>query len=270
VDLQHQKNAANANPVACAPFETMVKAAILDRNSTADLTQQSLVYWISDGGTVATGFLHVEGLDWNASYDWDAGDIGAFNTGITGTYYLHRFSQTVPSAAIVDAFHQNIQGAGCPANATEAYCFQNGVETLPRFIYRARLGWSNGPWNLTGFMNYSSHFYSTWPVPPNVNNQCAAPQGTVGGGTNPCLITGWSNIEPSWYTFDLSFGYDTGDMPANDYLKGITVQFTVQNLMGKHSPFEYGPSTSTRNVAAYDIIRQNGGRTLGLTVLKKW
>jgi len=260
---QLQKNAANANPAACAPFETMVGYAIADRNNTADPSQKTLVYFISDGSTASTGFLRVEGVDWNASYDFDAGDLGAFNTGITATYYIHRFSQTVSGGDIIDAFHQTIQNAG-PGVA------QAGVETLPRFIYRARLGWSNGPFNVTGFLNYSSHFYSAWPVPPNVNNQCTTLHGTVGGGTNACAISGWSNIEPSFYTVDLSFGYDTGDMPANDYLKGITVQFTVQNLLGKHSPFEYGPSTSTRNVAAYDIIRQNTGRTLGLTVLKKW
>jgi iron complex outermembrane receptor protein len=255
-------NAANANPAACAPFQQMVLAAISDRNSTTNIGEQTKVYWISDGSTVGTGFLKVQGVDWNASYDWDTGDFGAWNAGITGTYYLHRLFQTVPGTPVVDAFHQTIQNAGGIAQA--------GVETLPRFIYRARLGWSNGPWNVTGFLNYFSHFYTQWPVPPNVNNQCTAPQGTVGGGTNPCAINGWSNIEPSWYTFDLSLGYDTGDTPANDYLKGITIQFTVQNLLGKHSPFEYGPSTSTRNVAAYDITKPNGGRTIGLTLLKHW
>jgi iron complex outermembrane receptor protein len=259
---QAQKNTANANPTLCAPFETMVKAALLDRNSTSDLSQQNNIYWISDGSTVSTGFLRVEGLDWNASYDFDAGDVGAFNTGITGTYYLHRFSQTVSGFPIKDLFHQDIQDAGPGVH-------QNGVETLPRLIYRARLGWSNGPYNLTGFMNYSQHFYSTWPVPPNVNNQCTTSGGTVGGGALPCAVS-WSNIEPSFYTFDLSAGYDTGDMPANDYLKGITVQLTLQNLFNRHSPFEYGPTTSTRNVAAYDITRPNGGRTIGLTLLKHW
>jgi hypothetical protein len=90
------------------------------------------------------------------------------------------------------------------------------------------------------------------------------------GGTFPCAISNWSNIEPSWYTFDLSIGYDTGDTPTNNYLKNLTIQFTIQNLMGRHSPFEYGPSTSTRNVAAYDILKPNGGRIVGLTLIKNW
>jgi hypothetical protein len=144
------------------------------------------------------------------------------------------------------------------------------VETLPRLVYRARLGWSDGPYSITGFVNHQSHYFAPWPVPPNVNLQCTVAGGTTGGGSLPCAISNWSNIEPSWYTFDLSFGYDTGDMPTNNYLKNITLQLTIQNLMGIHSPFEYGPSTSTRNIAAYDILKSDNGRIIGLTLVKSW
>jgi iron complex outermembrane recepter protein len=257
---------ANANPTTCAPFEKMVTSAILDRNSTQDLSSLPNVFWISDAGTVGTGSIKVSGLDWNASYDWDMGDLGAWNTGITGTYYLHRYSQTLTGGPIVDLFHQNIQGANGIA--------QNGVETLPRMIYRARLGWSNGPWSATGFMNYISHYYSTWPVPPNVNVACNVPGGTrqadTGAPKFPCAINNWSNIQPSWYTFDLSFGYNTGDIPANDYLKNITLQLTIQNLMNRHAAFQYGPSSSTRQNSGYDILKPNTGRVVGLTLVKNW
>jgi hypothetical protein len=84
-------------------------------------------------------------------------------------------------------------------------------------IYRARLGWSNRPYSVSGFVNNISHFFPTWPVPPNVNFQCTAAGGTTPGGSFPCAINNWSNIEPAWYTFDLSVGHNTGDMPANDY-----------------------------------------------------
>ncbi len=253
---------ANANPASCAPFEKMVTAVLSDRNASIPLSALTSVYWINDGGTVATGFLHVEGVDWNASYDFDAGDLGAWNTGITGTYYLHRFQQTVPGSPVIDLFHQNITGAGGIA--------QNGVETLPRFIYRARLGWSDGPYTATLFMNYISHYFAPWGVPSNVNFQCVTAGGNVGGGTFPCAISNYSNIEPAWYTFDLSLGYSTGDIPANEYLKNITFQLTIQNLMGKHSSFEYGPSTSTRNPSGYDILKPNTGRIIGLTLVKNW
>jgi hypothetical protein len=77
-------------------------------------------------------------------------------------------------------------------------------------------------------------------------------------------------VQPSWYTFDLSLGYDTGDTPVNNYLKNITVQLTVQNLMNRHAAEQYGPSTSTRNIAGYDILKPNTGRTVGLTLIKNW
>jgi len=240
----------------------MVKANLADRNAAIDPSNITSVYWINDGSTVGSGFLKVDGIDWSASYDWDWGDLGAWNTGITGTYYLHRYLQTLTGGPVIDTYHQDIQGAGGIA--------QNGVETLPRMRYRARLGWSNGAWSVTGFVNYDSHFYQRWPVPPNVNFQCLAAGGAVGGGTFPCAISNFHNIQPSFYTFDLSLGYDTGDTPTNNYLKNVTLQFTIKNLMGIHSPFEYGPSTSTRNAAAYDIIRSDSGRIIGFTVLKNW
>ena len=197
------------------------------------------------------------------------GDLGAWNTGITGTYYLERLYTTAAGVPPVDLFHDNIQSAGG--------ILQNGVALgttgnagTPRMIYRARLGWSDGPFNVTGFLNYQSHYFTGWPVPPNVNLQCTTSGGTVGGGTMPCAIGNWSNVEPSFYTFDLSFGYNTGDIPANDYLKHMTVQLTVQNLMDKHSSFEYGPSTSTRNYSGYDILKSNEGRVIGISLIKNW
>ncbi len=147
---------------------------------------------------------------------------------------------------------------------------QNGVESLPRMNYRARLGWSNGPWSLTGFMNYSSHFYHTQNAPPNVNFQCTTAGGTIGGGSLPCLINNYSNIEPSYYTFDLSAGYDTGDDPANDYLKHIGIQLVVQNLMGRQPAFEYRVSSNAGNAAAFDILKGLQGRTISLIVTKTW
>ena len=87
--------------------------------------------------------LKVEGIDWTASYDWDLGGLGAWDAGIVGTYYLHQLSQTFPSDPILDQFHTALQPVGGIA--------QNGVVgSGPRMRYRARLGWSNGPWSATG------------------------------------------------------------------------------------------------------------------------
>ena len=255
--------AANANPASCAPFQAMVSAILSDQNNaTAPTSAQTSIYWINDGGTVSTGFIKVQGVDWQASYDWDWGDLGAWNTGITGTYYLHRNFTTVTGGPVVDAYHQDLAPVGGLA--------QNGVETLPRMRYRARLGWSNGQWSVTGFMDYQSHYYHTQSAPPNVNLQCIATGSTISGGSMPCAINNYSNIQPSWYTFDLSIGYDTGDTPANTYLKNVGVQVVVQNVAGKHPAFQYGPSNAGRGLAAYDILKPDLGRQWTLTVTKTW
>jgi outer membrane receptor protein involved in Fe transport len=255
--------AANANPTSCAPFESMVVTALSQPQSTSDLTQVSNVYWINDSGSVNQGFLHVEGVDWNASYDVDLGDLGAWNTGIVGTYYLHRYSETVAGGTIIDQLHQNLS----PAGGVQ----QNGVETLPRMHYRARLGWSDGQFNATMFMNYDSHFYEFRSlIPPNVNLQCTSAGGTIGGGAMPCAISNFNQLQPAYYTFDLSFGYNTGDIPTNDYLKRLTIQLTIQNLMGIHPSSEYGPSSSVRNPGGYNILESDLGRVIGLTLVKNW
>ncbi|MDE2477140.1 MAG: TonB-dependent receptor plug domain-containing protein [Alphaproteobacteria bacterium] len=257
--------ADNNNPAACAPFQKMVLAAINDPAQADQLTpaDATSVYFINDSATANSGFLHVTGVDFNGSYDYDAGDLGAYNVGITGTYYLHRWLQTSSGGKIIDTLDQNIASVGGLA--------QNGVETLPRMIWRARAGWSDGPVSFTVFWNHQGHYFETHTsAPPNVNFQCTTSGGTLGGGSMPCAISNFSYIQPAFDTFDLSFGYNTGDMPANDYLKRITLQLTVNNLMGMHAPFEYGPNASTRNPSGFSLLAPDYGRVIGLTLVKNW
>jgi hypothetical protein len=65
-------------------------------------------------------------------------------------------------------------------------------------------------------------------------------------------------------------GYDTGDTPANDYLKHVGIQFIIKNLMGIHPAFQYGPSNTGRTIAAYDILKDDQGRTFAVTLTKTW
>ena len=258
----------DATPQLCAPFQAMITAALAQPTNNVPPTAQTLLFWLNDGGTINRGWQKNEGVDYNASYDYDAGDLGAFNAGITGTYYLHVNTVRIPGApgdagAVVDGYHDNLPPLG-------------GVQQLgvvsprPRSIYRTRLGWSNGPWEATVFMNYAGHFYHTQTAPPNVNNQCLASGGTVGGGTFPCAISNYNNVVPSYYTFDMSLGYDTGDQPANEYLRNVSVQLTVDNIFGRTPPFEYRISTGGGNPSAFDILKNIYGRIIGVRVTKTW
>ena len=250
-------------PTLCAPFEAMVLASFSQPTNTIPATAQTLIYWLNDGGAMNKGYQKNEGVDYTASYDWDWGDLGAFNVGITGTYYLHVFTQRFAGEPIVDGYHDNLNIVGGVA--------QSGVVSpRPRAVSRSRIGWSNGPFTVTGFMNYSGHFYHTQTAPPDVNLQCLTAGGTIGGGTFGCAINNYNNVVPSYYTFDLSMGYDTGDDPANDYLKHIGIQLTVDNLMDRTPPFEYRISVGGGNPSAFDILKSLYGRVIGVRVTKTW
>jgi outer membrane receptor protein involved in Fe transport len=256
----------NNTPSKCREFEAMVSGLLNDPQNAVPPGSLTSILWINDGAIGNFGWIKQEGIDFSASYDYDAGDLGAWNAGIAGTYYLHQYeannpTAAVPNPAVIDDFHTDAGTVGGVA--------QTGVPTSPRMRYRGRLGWTMGSWSVTGFVNYVSHYYNTQNVPPNVNLQCLAAGGTVGGGTLPCAISNYTGIEPSFYTFDLSIGYTTGTLPANDYLKNIGIQFVVQNIMNKLPPFEYQIAAGS-TPTAFDVSKNDLGRTFGLVLTKVW
>ena len=257
---------SNLLPETCEPFQEAVRGLLANPRNTVDPQARTLIYWINDGGTFNKGFLKLDGIDWSASYDWDWGDIGAFNIGITGTYYLHQKEQNVDGAEITDNFNTTNAEGG----VNEAV----GVPEDPRMRYRARIGWANGPWSLTAFMDYVGHFYHAQGAPPNVNGNFCASNGGLdaagNGGTFPCAIQGYTNILPSQYTFDLSLGYNTLDAPANEYLRNIGVQLVVQNIFDRQGSYGYRISTGGGNPCTCDITKNLGGRTISLILTKEW
>ena len=257
---------SNLLPTTCLPFQTAVQGLISHPRAQIDPQAKTLIFWINDGGVFNKGWIKMEGIDWSASYDWDWGDIGAFNVGINGTYYLHRKTQAVPGGAIVDDFHQTIN-SGLPNEA-------EGIATLPRMLYRARVGWSNGPWSLTMFMDHRGHYYHTQSAPPNVNGNFCASNGGLdangGGGTFPCAINDYTNLVNSYYTFDLSLGYNTLDMPANEYLRNIGVQLVVQNVFDTHANFLYKGAAIAGGPCTCDPLVSNIGRQISIIVTKQW
>ena len=191
----------NATPWLCAPFQEIVAAVLAHPEIEVPSNLQTLVYWINDGGVMNVGWQTTKGIDFQASYDWEWEGLGAFNAGIIGTYYLSQKSQ-VPGGLIDDFYHTTLAAL----NGVE----QVGVESRPRFKYRTRLGWSDGTWSVTGFMDYEQPLLPH-PMPRRRTSisRCITPGGTVGGAptyTNPCWITDYTNIQPSFYTFDLSLG----------------------------------------------------------------
>jgi outer membrane receptor protein involved in Fe transport len=176
---------------------------------------KAAVKWLEAGLTRNTGSEDVEGLDLNASYDWDLGDLGAWNAGIGATYVFHDFLQLLNGGPVNDIYHDS----------------QTGESRGEKLRYRARLGWSDGPYSVTAFMDYISHKYTTNTLPAA---SVLAPFPDL--VKTPDLI----NLVPAMYTFDLSFGYNTGNMPALEYLRNISVFLTVNNIFDRDPPFGYG------------------------------
>jgi hypothetical protein len=256
----------NNTPYTCPEFENMVKAVLNDPQNPVPPNVLSSVLWVNDGAIGNWGWIKLQGVDFNASYDFDAGNLGAFNAGIVGTYYLHEYQANNPSVAIpnppvTDVFHTD---AGTVGGVD-----QPGVPEMPRMRYRARLGWSDGTWSAAGFVNYVGHYFNTQNAPPNVNFQCTGAGGTVGGGTFPCAISNYTGMEPAYYTFDLSLGYNTGELPASPWLQHIGIQFVIQDIMNKLPPFEYQIASGSAP-AAFDVTESDLGRTFGIILTKTW
>ena len=243
-----------------------VESLVTHPRSQVNPVAATSVYWIGDGSVRNLGWLKIDGIDWQVSYDWDMGDIGAFNIGAQGTYYLHREGQTSPDVDITDAYHTQV---GQDSTGT----LTTGVPTIPYLIYRARLGWANGPWSLTGFMDYQSHYYHTQTAPPNVNgNKCTSSAfGAPAGGTFPCYQDNYGNgPQPPWMSFDISIGYDTGFDPANEYLQNIGLQFIIQNIFDKHTDYLYKPGTQGGPPCTCNPLRVDFGRQVSFVITKTW
>jgi len=236
--------------------------------STVSPTLATYIQFIAESGNQNIGWQSVSGVDFNASYDYDAGAYGAWNTGITGVYNIENKSQGGPGQIVSSLFTT-------PQNSTSSATDSGG-----RLKYRARLGWAddNGL-SVTGFLNFIPHFNSdTAVLPPSCfiqgNASCASfgPQFAQYTKQFPFL----SNYVPGIYTFDLSIGYDTQDKPANDYLKHVGIQLNVSNILDKQAPYAYqiNPPGGAQ-VHAYFSTTQGtslgiDGRVITLTLTKTW
>ena len=110
----------NATPWLCAPFQDIVQRSLNQTANEVPPDAQTLIYWLNDGGTMNLGYQTTEGIDFQWSYDWEWEGIGAFNTGMIGTYYISQPGQVVFGGPVDDFYHTNL----APVNGVQ----QLGVE----------------------------------------------------------------------------------------------------------------------------------------------
>jgi iron complex outermembrane recepter protein len=214
---------------------------------------------ISDSALTNVGSRVFAGIDFNARYDFDLArlgfeNFGSLNIGGAGFYELTDRSRGSATSPAVDIF----QG-------------QNSGNRLQRVRYR--LGWANDTWSVTGFANYFGH----GAVNVNGNNVLPPCFYQAGFSAGSCftgspyygpLIT-YPNFSPATVYFDLTFGYQTGERPANEYLRNLGVQLSINDLFNKQPPFQIGLRGSG-SVRAFDNAFIDLQRTLTLTLTKVW
>lgn len=226
------------------------------------------ISYIADGAIRNIGWQSVNGVDFNASYVYDAGDWGAWNTGVTGNYVLDNYAVNGPGQPVISVYSTP----------------NSGTRNSPgRLNYRARLGWSGGPdgaFSITGFMNFIGHFNGNGLALPPLcflqgdpttmlkNPTCASygPQFAQYTQQYPTL----SNYIPSLYTFDLSLQYRTGDVPANTYLKNIGITLAINDITNKAPAFQYSVSTGSNTPHAFWNTISADQRYITIVVTKAW
>src|SRR5262249_27772295 len=62
------------------------------------------IMFIANGSRKNLGWIRYQGADFAASYDWDMGDLGAWNTGVVGTYVINRQIEPGVNVPIVENY----------------------------------------------------------------------------------------------------------------------------------------------------------------------
>lgn len=258
-------NARSAYILNSTPGFAQMVAATAKLPTAAPQILPGNVSFIEDLANQNLGWLAYQGIDFSASYNIDLGDWGAWDTGVTGNYQLLQQTFFVPGTPVNDFF--------------------KGQDSGGRLNYRARLGWAGGPdsaWSATLFMNYFAHGGNEAAAGPDAGTYPALPPQCFTLGQPSCASYGpqfaqytqqfslLSLYQPALITFDLSLGYTTGDRPANDYLKNLGVQVTINDLTNKAPDFYYRISPHHGSPQAFNINQDIGQRVVSLVVTKQW
>jgi iron complex outermembrane receptor protein len=223
------------------------------------------IKFIQDSALTNIGSRVFGGVDFDIRYDFDLANVGlpsmgSINLGAAGFYETIDKSRANDTSALVSVYEGKDSG-----------------NRLQRVRYR--LGWSDDTWSVTAFANYFGHGAAGTPQGVNFNGnnlipQCFYSPTTTAGSCfpgsqhfGPYIV--YPNMSPAVVYFDLTLGYQTGETPANTYLRNIGVQFTVNDLFDKEPPFQVG-ARGNGSIRAFDNAFADLQRTFTLTLTKTW
>jgi len=251
-----------------AQFLAMVQAlAVFPQRSgfTFDPAFIPNIKFIQDTALTNIGSRVFSGVDFDARYDFDlakAGltDAGSINIGAAGFYEILDKQRATDTSPLVHVFQAKDSG--------------NHLQRV-----RYRLGWSDDTWSVTAFANYFGHGAGGAVLGVNTNGTnlipgCFYQPGFAAGS---CFAGSpyfgpenvFPNFSPAVVFMDLSIGYQTGEMPANEYLRNIGVQLTINNVLDKKPPFQVG-ARGNGSIRAFDNTFIDLQRTFTITLTKTW
>ena len=218
------------------------------------------VKFIQDTALTNLGSRVFGGIDFVIRYDYDLGEWGSVNVGAAGYYQLIDKSRASETAGLDDRYQD-----------------QDSGNRLQRVRYR--LGWANPTWNVTLFANYFGHGAVGENQGVNLNGVALIPPCLyqTGSGPGSCYpgspyygpFDTYPNMTPAVVLFDLSIGYQTGEMPASEWLRNIGVQLSINNVLDEPSPFMVG-ARGNGAIRAFNEGFSDLQRTFTLQLTKTW
>jgi len=223
--------------------------------------------FIFDGANSnVAGYNLIKGLDFSFRYDWDMGNWGSFNVGTATFFLIDNCSWTGAddSPVTCEKGYEDLNGNKVG---------QNSGAQLQKV--RSRLGWMHpdGTWSATLFNTWQGH------QPPTTNityPECFWADGYGPGACYPGSpyypqpYDAFYNSSPGWMQWDLNITYNTGMMPTNEYLQGLNISLTINNVLDASPPQVFNSRSNAREIYARDSRWNELGRFVSLQVTKNW
>jgi len=257
----------SAAPGELAVWNQMVAfwGGLAGSTTTWDRGDAEDMVFVFDGNNANVGFIQFTGIDFQARYDWDMGDLGSFNIGTSGYYELDQTQQANDTSPIVSPYgFTDLDGEEVG---------QNSGAHLQHV--RSRLGWTNGTWTTTLFNTLRPHT----PPTTNLNLPDCFWKASLGYGGGDCYTASpffpqqhdqFYNGSPGWMQWDINVTYNTGMLPQNEYLQNVNISLTVNNFLNANPPQVFNSRSRGREIFAFDSRFSEMGRFASLTLTKTW